>query len=94
MHQLGGTPMPRAGQVGPPLTVQDSQSKTPVSIPSKSVYCAHKTLGHYKAPVGNCLTQRIALSTKANQLSQQLATGPIHHDAAWTFYHLIYLPSI
>jgi hypothetical protein len=41
-----GTALPRAGQVGPALTVLDSQSKTPVPIPSKSVYCAHKTLGH------------------------------------------------
>jgi hypothetical protein len=92
--QPDGTAVPRAGQVGPALTVQDSQSQTPVSIPSKSVYCAHKTLGHYKAPAGNCMTQRIALNNKANRLSQQLATGPIHRDAAWTFYHSIYLPSI
>jgi hypothetical protein len=51
-----GTPIPRGNQVGPSLTIQ-SPTNQPVSIPSKSVYNPHKTLGHYKAPAGTGKTQ-------------------------------------
>ena len=53
-----GTPEMRGGVYGLPLTVKDAVTDQPYNIPAKSVYTAHKTLGHYKAPADDNGTQR------------------------------------
>lgn len=53
-HQLhfdfasDGTPCMRAGTYGNPLEIPDASLLTNVTIPAKSVFTPHKTLGHYK----------------------------------------------
>jgi hypothetical protein len=88
-----GTPTPRGGQVGPNLSI-NSPSNEDVNIPSKSVYCTHKTLGHYKAPAGMSKTQLLKLQMKQSHLSQCLASSPATVTQASSYYHTIYLPSI
>jgi hypothetical protein len=57
-HQLhfdfadNGSPSMQAGTYGSPLTVQDALTASRVTIPDKSVFQTHKTLGHHKAPAG------------------------------------------
>jgi hypothetical protein len=52
-----GTPMMRAGTFGAPLMVHDKKTEMFVTIPAKSVFTPHKSLGHYKAPAGTNRTQ-------------------------------------
>jgi hypothetical protein len=47
-----GTAMMRAGKFGAPLQVHDESKNTCMTIPAKSAYQSHKTLGHHKAPRG------------------------------------------
>jgi hypothetical protein len=41
----------QGGNVGPDIQIDDDLTGRQISIPRKSVFNAHKTLGHYKAPV-------------------------------------------
>eukprot|EP00957_Ditylum_brightwellii_P063676 4833211-Ditylum_brightwellii.AAC.1 len=47
-----------------------------VEIPYKSVFDPHKTLGHYKAPVGTGATQIQVLKEKAEKYAPQILTSP------------------
>jgi hypothetical protein len=43
-----GTPHMQGGRVGPDITIDDEVTGLKISIPRKSVFDAHKTLGHYE----------------------------------------------
>jgi hypothetical protein len=88
-----GTPIPRAGTVGPPLEVISPQGHT-ITIPYKTIHNTHKTLGHYQAPAGKGQTQLKKLAAKQSTLSQYLASSPATRSQATIYYHTIYLPSI
>jgi hypothetical protein len=47
-----GTPLMRPGPFGKPLTVRNNVGQL-VTIPAKSVFDSHQTLGHHKAPAGD-----------------------------------------
>ena len=71
-----GTALPRGGTFGDPLRVLDKLSDQPVTIPAKSVYTAHKTLGHYKAPAGMNTTQLKVLRLNSDAFAKLISTSP------------------
>ena len=57
----------RVGTYGSPLQVFDKLSHQHVTIPAKSVYTPHKTLGHFKAPTGsNKLSSRSSILSRTH----------------------------
>jgi hypothetical protein len=89
-----GSPLMRAGTYGEPMTVQDALTSDLVTIPSKSTFQTHKTLGHYKAPAGQNLTQLRILQANSDIFSRLVATSPCNRTDSWFFYTAIYLKSI
>jgi hypothetical protein len=89
-----GTPMMRSGTFGAPLEVNDELTGAPVTIPAKSVFQSHKTLGHHKAPAGKNNTQLKVLRTCSDANAKLVATSPCNRMDSWYFYTAIYLPSL
>jgi hypothetical protein len=89
-----GTPLMRAGTFGDPLQVHDESTDKLVTIPAKSVYTPHKTLGHYKAPTGDNKTQYRILLTNSDGFAKLIATSPCNRMDSWFFYTAIYLKSL
>jgi hypothetical protein len=59
-----------------------------------SAQSAHKTLGHYKDPVGSQQEQFQVLLEKSNRAADFVARSPLNREEAWTYYFAIYLPSV
>ncbi|KAI2490363.1 hypothetical protein MHU86_24203 [Fragilaria crotonensis] len=76
------------------LHVRDRQTRETHKLHLLSVYDAHKTLGHYKAPVGNQLEQFRQLKRKSDEAVAFLWTCPLSKLEAWTYYYACYLPSV
>jgi exonuclease III len=76
------------------LTVRDSHTGEEHRIQLMSTYQAHKTLGHYKAPIGNQTEQFRQLKKKSDDNTAFLWTCPLTHLEAWTYYFACYLPSV
>jgi hypothetical protein len=89
-----GSALMRANTYGEPLLVQDSQTNTSVTIPAKSAYETHKTLGHYKAPAGKNTTQLRVLQANSDTFGKLVSTSPCNRSNSWFFYSAIYLKSI
>jgi hypothetical protein len=88
-----GTPIICPGVYGNPLTVKDSTGSM-VTIPAKSVYDSHKTLGHYKAPAGINTKQRDVLHLKSNTFARLVSTSSCDQQDSWFFYQAIYIKSL
>ena len=76
------------------LTVTDKQTNVEHLIRVMNCFEAHKTLGHYKAPMGNQLEQFRQLLKKSDEKTAFLWTCPLSRLEAWTYYYACYLPSI
>ncbi|KAI2499304.1 hypothetical protein MHU86_15148 [Fragilaria crotonensis] len=76
------------------LRVQDRQTGDHHHLTLLSVYDAHKTLGHYKAPIGNQMEQFRQLKRKSDDAVAFLWTCPLSKLEAWTYYYACYLPSV
>ena len=88
-----GSIKPRKGTFGPTLWVNSPlYGQTPIK--QLSVYDPHKTLGHYKSPAGENKVQLQKITTKLNQVAQQITASPATREQANICYHTIYLPSI
>jgi hypothetical protein len=92
--EADGRPNIMGGQVGPSLVLTSSQDGSTVHIPQKSAFAPHKTLGHWKAPVGNGSKQLQVLREKSQAMASQLLRSPIRNYEAWRFYGAIYLKAI
>jgi hypothetical protein len=88
-----GTPILRAGRVGPKLKLLDGNGNS-VAIKWKSNYTSHKTLGCFVEPRGNQAGTKQHLRTKMNEFHRVLVSSALNRREAWTFYFAIYLPSI
>ena len=89
-----GTAIPRGRIFGSPLQIKDELTNQEVTIPAKSVYTAHKTLGHHKAPAGMNNTQLQALTIQSDAYAKMIFTSPCNRMDSWFFYTAIYLKSI
>lgn len=63
-------------------------------LPLLSPYEAHKTLGHYKAPIGNQNEQFRRLKSKSDEITSFLWTCSLTRLETWTFCYACYLPSV
>jgi hypothetical protein len=86
--------MMRAGTFGAPLVVHKKKTETLVTIPAKSVFTPHKSLGHYKAPAGTNHTQLNILHTNSDKCAKLVSSSPCNRMDSWYFYTAIYLKSI
>jgi hypothetical protein len=89
-----GTSMMRAGKFGTPLQVHDESTNKSVTIPAKSAYQSHKTLGHHKAPSGANTTQLQVLHACSNSNAKMVSTSPCNRMDSWFYYTAIYRTSI
>jgi hypothetical protein len=85
-----GTPSMQGGHVGPAIEIDDDFTGRKTSIPRKSVFDAHKTLGHYKAPAGNSRTQFNALYQLGLTTSSQVLGSPLTPIEANMYYNAIW----
>jgi hypothetical protein len=76
------------------ITINQGDDSTACKLKELSVHTAHKTLGHYKDPVGNQKRQYDALLEKSNRAAEFIARSPLDREEAWTYYFAIYLPSV
>jgi hypothetical protein len=76
------------------ITVWDSHTNVSQSMEILPVYTAHKTLGHYKAPIGNQKEQYRQLKEKSDMSTSFLWKCPLTRLEAWTYYYACYLPSV
>lgn len=89
-----GTPMMRSGTFGAPLQVHDELTDTLVTIPAKSVFQSHKTLGHHKAPAGKNRTQLQVLRLCSDSNAKLVSTSPCNRMDSWFYYTSIYVSSL
>ena len=76
------------------LQVWDSQTKQYQQLQVLQPYEAHKTLGHYKDPIGTQREQFRQLKRKSDDITAFLWKCPLTRLEAWTYYYACYLPSV
>ena len=76
------------------LNVQDRHLNQAKTLKVLSVFEAHKTLGHYKEPMGNQKEQYRQLLRKSDDSTSFLWNCPLSRLEAWTYYYACYLPSV
>jgi hypothetical protein len=92
--ELNGTPIMCAGIYGNPIQVHDAVTVQQVTIPAKSVYTPHKTLGHHKAPAGANRTQGQVLYTNSDTYAHLNATSLFTWTNSWFFSTAVYLKAL
>ena len=91
---VDGTPFLQQGQVGPAVYVTTGDGNDVLTVPSSSVYVAHKTLGCYKSPSGAQKTQFQKLEQKCIRHARVVSTSALSRAESWTYYYSKYLPSV
>jgi hypothetical protein len=86
-----GTAMMRPGTFGNPLQLHDELTNQLVTIPAKSAFTSHKTLGHHKAPAGSNRTQQHIFQTNSNIYAKFVSI--CNRMDSWFFYTAVYLKS-
>lgn len=85
-----GTPHIQGGPVGPDIKIKDDLTGFPISIPRKSVFDSHKTLGHYKAPAGRSWKQCDVLYRHGCVTATQVLSSPLTPTEAHMYYTAIW----
>jgi hypothetical protein len=89
-----GTPYLKLSTPDRQVTVTSTDNQEPQKIQVLSAYSAHKTLGHYKDPVGYQSQQLRELKIKCEKAADFVAISPLNRSEAWTYYFAIFLPSV
>jgi hypothetical protein len=77
------------------IDIQDSLTNEIISVPSKPVTEAHRTLGHWKSPADqNQTTQLKALVSKAKSIATLIHIANVSRFGATLAYHGIYIASL
>eukprot|EP00957_Ditylum_brightwellii_P025420 1922466-Ditylum_brightwellii.AAC.1 len=92
-HYYDGAPYMQFMQ--PDTTLQNKQANTgeSVQIKYKSVYNPHKTLDHYKAPAGDNIAQKNALSGTDETYACKVIKSSLTQHEFWMYYTSCYLKS-
>jgi hypothetical protein len=77
-----------------PLQVPDVLNDTLHTLEFLPPSVAHKTLGHYKEPVGLQKQQFRQLKEKSDRITEFLWTTPLTREEAWTYYRSCYVPAV
>ena len=78
----------------PRVIIRDSPSSQPQQLQLLSPYTSHKTLGHFKEPVGTQKEQYRQLKQRIDETVEFLWKVPLLRTELWTFYFADYLPSV
>ena len=88
-----GTPILYARQTGPDVVLSTGDRTASETVPFRSPYNAHKTLGYWKSPSGTQTTQFKILKTKCDNHARIVSTSALTRRDAWTYYFSMYLTS-
>lgn len=88
-----GRPFLEGGQIGPDVNVSTGDRTKIETVPSKSAYESHKTLGYHKSPCGNQTKQYSELKKKCDDHARIISTSAMTRQEAWTYYFAMYLTS-
>lgn len=78
----------------PSVFIIDPVTGTKIPIRHLSPYTPHKTLGHWKSPVGSLRTQLATITTKMQEISIQVSTSSLSRYGARLAYHAIYVAAL
>ncbi|KAI2502417.1 hypothetical protein MHU86_12074 [Fragilaria crotonensis] len=78
----------------PPLQVSDPLTDNIQVLEFLPPSVAHKTLGHYKEPVGIQKTQFRQLKEKSDRITEFLWSTHFTREEAWTYYRSCYVPAV
>eukprot|EP00957_Ditylum_brightwellii_P083374 6338160-Ditylum_brightwellii.AAC.1 len=81
-------------QQGPTLQVRQAGSNTQTDIEYKNPYMPHKTLGHFKVPGGNGVTQLNVLKKLAHKYAIKVMRSALTHTEARISFDSCYCKSI
>jgi hypothetical protein len=84
----------RPSWFGEPLTLKSKNVGQLVTIPAKSVFDSHQTLGHHKAPARDINWQQDVRCHKSDAYAKTVLTSSCNQWDSWFFYQAIYLKSI
>ena len=76
------------------ISIPSNSEPCNLVISRRSPYNDHETLGCFKSPSGNQVTQLLALREKSNRHLDVIQSSPFQRQDAWTYYYAIFLPSI
>ena len=88
-----GAPILHARQTGPDVVLRTGDGSRLETVPFRSPYNAHKTLGYYKSPSGTQSTQFKILKKKCDNHARIVTTSALTRREAWTYYFSMYLTS-
>jgi len=74
-----------------PITIRDSVTNQPIQVNPLSIFAPHKTLGHWKSPAGQSITQLKILMTRMKTISIRICTSWISRFGARLAYHGLYV---
>mmetsp|Transcript_30358 Transcript_30358/g.72755 ORF Transcript_30358/g.72755 Transcript_30358/m.72755 type:complete len:2117 (+) Transcript_30358:2729-9079(+) len=75
-----------------PITLQHAHGGPPVNISQMRNQCAHKTLGHYKAPDDKGSAQFAQLSGAVNTMTRRIQGYPLRRTDARIYYNQVLAP--
>ena len=88
-HPFSQTLVPRS-----PLHVSDPHTGNIQALEYLPPSVAHKTLGHYKEPIGLQKTQFRKLKEKSDRITEFLWSTLLTRGEAWTYYRSCYVPAV
>jgi hypothetical protein len=88
-----GTPTVET-RLPPAINIIDLTTHSAVQVKPLSPYAPHKTLGHWKAPIGSSTTQLSIIRTKRKTISVRISTSWLSRYGARLAYHAIYVATL
>ena len=76
------------------IQINDSKTQQPISIPQKSNFECHKTLGHLKCPGGTQNTQVASMKKTCDRMARQIFGSSLHSNAARSAYDQVLMPKV
>ena len=89
-----GTPSRVSPIQAPPVMITKQVTGQAIPIRHLSPYTPHKTLGHWKSPVGSLCTQLATITTKMQEISIQVSMSSLSRYGARLAYHAIYVAAL
>jgi hypothetical protein len=89
-----GRPFMMNKDLGQSISIIDAKDGQRLTIPQKAPGMPHKTLGHFKAPMGNSRTQKTVLQDKCNETANTIMRSSLTSSEARLYYEAVFLPSV
>ena len=93
-YESDGTPAMKPGTFGPTMELVDRHTLERSPIPMMAANTAHKTLGHYKDPLGSQARQLDWLRNKFTGAALFVDKAALSAEEGFTYYHSVFMPSV